>query len=72
MTRLTVGDRVQVYLTCGYWKQENWFPGEIVKIEPYTKYRRFYWVNLDHPVESHDGSLTDMIAVLNLKNIRKT
>ena len=67
---MTVGDRVQVYLTRGYWKEEGLFPGVIVKVEPYTEHRSFYWVRFDRPVESQDGVSTDMISVLNLKNIR--
>jgi len=68
---IKIGDRVQVYLGSKYWNNEGWFDGIVVRIDPYSAHRRFYWVELDHP-ESMAGNGTRLISVLNPKNIRKT
>lgn len=69
-SKFKVDDRVEVYLTPDYWKQGGWFKGTVIRIEPYTQRRNFYWVKLDEPVESKDGVSMQLISVINLKNIR--
>lgn len=68
---IRIGDRVQIFLDAKTWNQEDWFEGTVVRIDPYTKHRSFYWVQLDHPIVTSVGKPTGLISVLNPKNIRR-
>jgi len=67
-----IGDRVQVFLDSKFWRSEGWFVGTIIRIDPYSRHRSFYWVELDDDVEALPGKGTKLISVLNPKNIKKT
>ncbi len=49
---IQVGDRVKVFLDSSFWKSEGWFKGTVVRIDPYSGHRSFYWVELDTDVQS--------------------
>jgi hypothetical protein len=66
-----IGDLVIVFLDSSFWKSEGWFDGTIVRIDPYSEHRSFYWVELDMPVRSVLGELTNLVSVFNPKNIKK-
>jgi hypothetical protein len=66
-----VGDRVKVFLDSEFWKSEGWFEGTVLRIDPYSEHRSFYWVELDENVIANLGSQTKLISVLNPKNIQK-
>ena len=66
-----IGDRVQVFLDSKFWKSEGWFTGTVIRIDPYSQHRSFYWVELDGDVEALFGKGTKLISVLNPKNIKK-
>jgi hypothetical protein len=66
-----IGDRVQIFLDAKVWGSEGWFDGTVVRIDPYTQHRSFYWVELNHEAEAMLGKHTKLISVLNPKNIRK-
>jgi len=66
-----IGDRVQVFLDSKFWSSEGWFAGTVVRIDPYSQHRSFYWVELDDDVEALLGRGTRLISVLNPKNIKK-
>ena len=68
---LRVGDRVQVLLDSETWKSQGWFDGTVIRIDPYSEHRSFYWVELDEEVEAVLGKGARLISVLNPKNIRK-
>lgn len=68
---IRVGDRVRVYLDSKFWKSEGWFEGTVVRIDPYSRHRQFYWVELDLEVEAIQGGKTGLVSVFNPKNIRK-
>ena len=68
---LAVGDRVRVRLSGKYWRSSGWFEGMIVRIDPYTANRGFFWVKLDSEVQPLQGGSTDTISVLNPRHIRK-
>ena len=72
MGEIKIGERVQVYLKSEFWNSEGWYDGIVVRIDPYSKHRSFYWVELDEDAEAAPGSYTRLISVLNPKNIRKT
>lgn len=68
---IKIGDRVKVFLDSKFWKSEGWFEGVVVRIDPYSEHRSFYWVELDEDVLAVPGSGTKLISVLNPRNIQK-
>ncbi|HEY3472985.1 MAG TPA: hypothetical protein VGK56_00165 [Anaerolineales bacterium] len=66
-----IGDRVQIFLNAKSWGSEGWFDGRVVRIDPYTKHRSFYWVELDEESAAALGKVARLISVLNPRNIRK-
>ncbi len=69
MTHIQVGDRVRVFLDSKPWKSAGWIPGTVIRIDPYSEHRSFYWVELDLDVERAQGGKTNLVSVLNPKNI---
>jgi len=67
-----VGDRVQIFLDSKTWGSEGWFEGAVVRIDPYSEHRSFYWVELDQEAADALGKGIKLISVLNPRNIRKT
>jgi hypothetical protein len=68
---IQIGDRVQIFLNAERWGSEGWFDGRVVRIDPYTSHRSFYWVELDEPSAAVLGKGARLISVLNPRNIRK-
>ena len=68
---IAVGDRVKVFLDSIFWKSEGWFEGTVVRIDPYSAHRRFYWVELDTEVRAAQGGQTRVVSVLNPARITK-
>jgi hypothetical protein len=68
---IRVGDRVKVLLDSSFWKSEGWFEGTVLRIDPYSEHRSFYWVELDEVVSANLGNPTKYISILNPKNIQK-
>lgn len=68
---IKIGDRVQVFLNAQVWKIEGWFDGTVVRIDPYSQHRSFFWVELDEDLTGSPGRRKPMISVINPKNIRK-
>lgn len=66
---LKIGDRVQVHLDSKFGEREGWYSGTVVRIEPYSEHRSFYWVRLDAEAESI-LKLRE-ISVFNPKNIKR-
>ena len=64
-----IGDRVKIFLDSKYWQSEGWFDGTLIRIDPYSEHRNFYWVELDVEVLPLQGGKTGIISVLNPKNI---
>jgi len=67
---IRVGNRVKIYLDSKFWRSEGWFEGTVVRIDPYSRHRQFYWVELDLEVEALQGGKTHLVSVFNLKNIQ--
>lgn len=67
---IRIGDRVKIYLDSKFWRSEGWFEGTVVRIDPYSRYRQFYWVELDLEVDALQGGKTRLVSVFNLKNIQ--
>ncbi len=70
-TDIHVGDRVKIFLESSFWKSEGWFEGTVVRVDPYSGHRSFYWVELDTEVESARGGRTNLVSVLNPSRIAK-
>ena len=64
-----IGDHVKVFLESNLGNHKGWFEGTVLKIDPYSKHRSFYWVELDADAQEILG--IKMISVLNPKNIQK-
>jgi hypothetical protein len=59
-----IGDRVKIHLDAG------WFEGRVVRIDPYSQHRSFYWVELDEDAQAVLGGGMKLISVFNPKNIQ--
>jgi hypothetical protein len=68
---IKIGERVQVFLNEKVWGSDGWFEGTVVRIDPYTAHRSFYWVELDQESAAMLGKGARLISVLNPRNIRK-
>jgi hypothetical protein len=68
---IQIGDRVQIFLNAQVWGNEGWYDGTVVRIDPYTAHRNFYWVELDPDAAAIVPKGNRLISVLNPKNIRK-
>ena len=68
---IKIGDRVQIFLNSEVWGSDGWFEGIVVRIDPYSNHRSFYWVELDDEIQPILGRRAKLISVLNPKNIRK-
>ena len=64
-----INDRVQIRLDSKFGKQEGWYAGIVIRIDPYSEHRSFYWVRLD--AEAQAILRVAEISVFNPKNIRK-
>jgi hypothetical protein len=68
---IRIGDRVQVFLNARNWGRDEWFDGTVVRIDPYSQHRSFYWVELDAEAQAALGGRMNLISVFNPKNIRR-
>lgn len=66
---IQIGDQVKIYLDSKFRDKEGWYEGVVFKIDPYSEYRSFYWVELNADAQMVLG--TKQISVFNLKNIEK-
>ena len=64
-----IGDHVKVFFDSKLGSTEGWFEGTILKIDPYSKHRSFYWVELNADAQEILG--IKMISVFNPKNIQR-
>lgn len=53
------------------WGSQGWFEGIVVRIDPYSAHRSFYWVELDSESQAVLGRGIQLISVFNPKNIKK-
>lgn len=64
-----IGERVQIFLDAKFGERSGWYAGMVVRIDPYSDYRSFYWVRLDEAAQAILN--TREISVFNPKNIRR-
>jgi hypothetical protein len=68
---IQIGDPVQIFLNATVWGSEGWFDGTVVRIDPYSEHRSFYWVRLNEGAAALLSRGSGLISVLNPKHIRK-
>ncbi len=66
---IQVGDRVQIRLDSKFGDREGWYNGTVVRIDPYSEHRSFYWVLLDE--DAQQALRVREISIFNPKNIQK-
>ena len=66
---ILIGERVKVFLDSKFGTSAGWFEGIVVRIDLYSEYRSFYWVELDEDARALLG--IRQISVFNPKNIQK-
>jgi hypothetical protein len=66
---IRIGDRVRIFLDSRKFRSEGWYEGTVVRIDPYSEHRRFYWVALAQEARELLG--IQEISVFNPKNIQK-
>lgn len=66
---IQIGDQVKIYLDTKFENNEGWYEGVVIKIDPYSEHRSFYWVELNADAQMILG--IRQISVFNIKNIQK-
>ena len=66
---IKIGDRVRIRLDAKFGDKEGWYNGTVIRIDPYSEHRNFYWVLLD--ADAQQTLRTREISVFNPKNIQK-
>lgn len=66
---IQTGDRVRIYLDSKFGMNEGWYHGTVIRIDPYSEHRSFYWVQLDD--EARAVLNIRELSVFNPKNIQK-
>jgi len=64
------GARVGIRLESPFWKEQGWLAGTVVRVDPYSTHRSFYWVELDQEAQTAGGGRLRLVSVLNPRNIR--
>jgi len=66
---IDIGDRVKVFLDPSKIRGGDWYEGVVIRIDPYSMHRSFYWVLLDPDAQAILGFRE--ISVFNPKNIQR-
>jgi hypothetical protein len=66
---ILIGSRVKIHLDEKFGEKEGWYTGVVVRIDPYSEHRSFYWVELDAEAQSQLGM--KQISIFNINNIQK-
>ena len=66
---IQIGTRVKVYLDSKFGSREGWYEGMVIRIDPYSEHRSFYWVELDEEAQALLG--IKQLSVFNPKNIQR-
>lgn len=64
-----IGERVQVRLNEKFGQLEGWYSGTVMRVDPYSEHRCFYWVHLDANAQA--ALKIKEISVFNPKNIKR-
>lgn len=69
MNEIKIGDGVRIHLDEKFGEQAGWYAGKVIKIDPYSEHRSFYWVELNTEAQAILG--IKQISIFNPKNIQK-
>ena len=69
MNGIIVGDAVKILLDKKFGELSGWYDGIVIRIEPYSEHRCFYWVRLDP--DARAVLKISEISVFNPRHIRK-
>lgn len=69
---IRIGQRVKVLIDSKFWESTGWFTGIVVRIDPFSQHRSFYWIELDAAIQPAHGTPTKLISVLNPDHIQST
>ena len=64
-----IGDRVKIFHDSKFGMNEGWYEGEIIRIDPYSEHRSFYWIKLNEDAQAILG--IQQISIFNPKNIER-
>jgi len=68
-SQIKIGDHVRIQLDAKFGEQAGWYEGKVIKIDPYSQHRSFYWVELNE--EAQSILKIKQISIFNPKNIEK-
>lgn len=66
---IQVGDSVKIRLDGKFGEQAGWYEGVVIRIEPYSAHRSFYWVRLNST--AREILQIEEISIFNPKNLQK-
>ncbi|HRJ75193.1 MAG TPA: hypothetical protein PLX90_04300 [Anaerolineales bacterium] len=66
---IKIGDQVRIHLDEKFGERAGWYEGKVIKIDPYSEHRSFYWVELNEESQIILGM--KQISIFNPKNIKK-
>ena len=66
---IKIGDLVKIRFDEKFGEHAGWYEGKVIKIDPYSEHRSFYWVELNQ--EAQSILKIKQISIFNLKNIQK-
>ncbi|HCB01385.1 MAG TPA: hypothetical protein DEP19_03290 [Anaerolineae bacterium] len=66
---IKIGDPVRIHLDEKFGERAGWYDGKVIKIDPYSEHRSFYWVELNEEAQIILGM--KQISIFNPKNIKK-
>lgn len=66
---IQIGSRIKFFLDSKFGERSEWYEGIVIKIDPYSEHRSFYWVELDQKAQAILN--TKLISIFNPKNIQK-
>jgi hypothetical protein len=66
---IKIGERVKILLDAKFGNNVGWYEGTVIRIDPYSEHRCFFWVELDEDAQALLG--VKQISVFNPKNIQK-
>ena len=66
---IRIGERVKIFLDSKFGTSAGWFEGIVVRIDLYSEYRSFYWVELNEDARAILG--IKQISVFNPWNIQE-
>ncbi|MCC7118722.1 MAG: hypothetical protein IT310_09370 [Anaerolineales bacterium] len=68
-SEIQIGSRVRIQLGETFGEKAGWYEGVVVRIEPYSQHRSFYWVELN--ATAQEILKVKEISIFNPKRLQK-